>query len=201
MANRKDFEDFGQATEPVGTEVTGYSYVSVPQTEAGYGWSVGKTDVGNAPQHPSPIKLDDLATEPISNTNQAEREDVTVPMDPIDPEGKNIATVGWLVSVKGACVGQDFRLHSGWNYVGRGSGVDVRIPDSKVSMGGIIRIGFVSDERMFYVVPCENARNIAKRNGKSILSLQELEAYDRIIVGDTELVFVPLCSEKFTWEE
>lgn len=200
MAGRKDFDEFDQATEAIGTEATGYSYVSVPQTEASYGWDVGKTDVGTYAHH-SPIGLDDVPTEPISRTSYEEPEGVTMPAESIDPEGKTVATVGWLVSVNGACVGQDFRLHSGWNYVGRGSNVDVRIPDNKVSAGGIIRIGYVSDERLFYVVPCENARNIAKRNGKSILSLQELAAYDRIVVGDTELVFVPLCSEKFSWEE
>lgn len=200
MAGRKDFDEFDQATEAIGIENTGYSYVSVPQTEAGYSWDVGKTDVGSY-GHPSPIGLDDVPTDPITKIDPEKSEDVTMPVDPIDPEGKSVATVGWLVSVKGACIGQDFRLHSGWNYVGRGSNVDVRIPDNKVSAGGIIRIGYVSDDRLFYVVPCENARNIAKRNGKSILSLQELEAYDRVIVGDTELVFVPLCSDKFSWEE
>lgn len=202
MANRKDFDDVSETNNVVEPVDSNYSFISMPVSDVATGDDRPATS-GRGRKGISPVEIRDVPTEPLDATivNSYSDPDVTQPIDPVYEESKVIAVVGWLVSIKGACKGQDYRLHSGWNYVGRNKSADVCIPDTKISGEGIIRIGFVDDERVFYVVPCDGARNIAKCNGKSILGVRELAAYDKITVGDTELIFVPLCSEKFTWEE
>jgi hypothetical protein len=44
-----------------------------------------------------------------------------------------------------------------------------------------------SSKELFYV------------NDKLVLNPIELKAMDQLSIGDTKLMFVPLCSEKFHW--
>ena len=37
------------------------------------------------------------------------------------------------------------------------------------------------------------------RNNEVVLSPVKLEAYDMISVGDVNLLFMPLCGERFNW--
>lgn len=38
-----------------------------------------------------------------------------------------------------------------------------------------------------------------RHNGKAIFQTVELNMYDRVVVGKTELVFMPLCGSDFEW--
>ena len=107
--------------------------------------------------------------------------------------------VGWLVCTKGASIGRDYRLHVGWNYIGRDSSMDVYLPDPKVSHR-MAKISYDPESRTFGIAPCEGAKSLSYLNDKPLRGDRDIEAYDRIRIGDTELMLIPLCSDKVAWE-
>lgn len=122
--------------------------------------------------------------------------------DAIMVDGKRvIQTVGWLVSIKGAIKGNDYHLHPGFNYIGNSPELEVSVPDPKVSRKPMATIAYDTVSRTFTLMRCEGATNIARCNGAPLYNPVQLNIYDVISLGDTELMFVPLCGEKFTWEE
>lgn len=119
---------------------------------------------------------------------------VTQPGRPgqIDP------VVGWLVCAEGPARGSDFRIHAGYNYIGRDSG-DIRIPgDTQISRQNHAMVAFDSGENLFFVGPA-TGRNLIKVNGKPVFSAVEVHNYDVISIGSTKLVFIGLCGPQFTW--
>jgi hypothetical protein len=40
-----------------------------------------------------------------------------------------------------------------------------------------------------------------RRNDKAIFATEKLAAHDTIEVGQTKLLFIPLCGDKFKWEK
>ncbi len=59
-------------------------------------------------------------------------------------------------------------------------------------------IAFDSGELTYFVGPAAG-RNLIKVNGKTVLNAVEIQSYDTISIGTTKLIFVALCSEKFSW--
>lgn len=102
----------------------------------------------------------------------------SVPFDPV---------VGWLVCIEGATKGTDYRIHSQNNYIGRSAKMDISIPeDSHISAENSAIIAYDNIERI---------------NGKPAFSVGQIEAYDVLTVGMTKLLFVPLCGDRFDWNE
>lgn len=107
--------------------------------------------------------------------------------------------VGWLVCIEGPVKGTDFRMHAGYNYIGREVG-DIHIHgDRQISRENHAMVAFDSADVMYFVGPA-NGRNLVKVNGKTIFNAAELKAYDVISIGTTKLMFVPLCGPHFNWE-
>ena len=107
--------------------------------------------------------------------------------------------VGWLVCIEGPVRGVDFRVHAGYNYIGREAG-DVRLRgDSQISRQNHAMIAYDSSERAYFVGPAAG-RNLIKVNGKTVLNAIEIHSYDTISIGSTKLIFVALCGEQFGWE-
>ena len=109
--------------------------------------------------------------------------------------------VGWLVCIEGATKGTDYRIHSQNNYIGRSAKMDISIPeDSHISAENSAIIAYDNEDRTFYFGPC-SGRNIVRVNGKPALSVEKIEAYDVLTIGTTKLLFVPLCGDRFDWNE
>ena len=107
--------------------------------------------------------------------------------------------VGWLVCIEGPLRGTDFRVHNGYNYIGRDEG-DIHIQgDKQVSRRNHAMVAFDNTERIYYVGPAEG-RNLIKVNGKTVMSPVELKSYDVISIGTTKMMFVALCGPHFGWE-
>lgn len=107
--------------------------------------------------------------------------------------------VGWLVCIDGPLKGTDFKMHAGYNYIGRETG-DIQIHgDRQISRENHAMIAFDSAELTYYFGPA-NGRNLVKVNGKTVFNAVELKSYDVISIGTTKLIFVPLCSSRFNWE-
>lgn len=145
------------------------------------------------------------ATEPIHRTlpgNNYVREDTrTVPVVKKQLDIDIDPVVGWLVAVTGSEQGRDYKIHSDNNYIGRSEHMDITIQgDETISRDNHAIVTYDSRERIFYLTPGEG-RSVIRLNGKASLQTAELKAYDRIEIGVTELVFIPLCSENFAWED
>ncbi|MBR1506421.1 MAG: FHA domain-containing protein [Eubacterium sp.] len=109
--------------------------------------------------------------------------------------------VGWLVTIDGTNKGRSYEVVSGKNFIGRGSEMDIKIEgDKSVSRDKHAVILYEPNERVF-LVQSGDTRELSYLNGKVILSAERLEAYDRISIGHTNLLFVPFCGEKFSWDE
>ena len=107
--------------------------------------------------------------------------------------------VGWLVCVEGPMRGLDYRIHAGYNYIGREVG-DIHIAgDMQISRQNHAMVAFDAEEQSYYVGPSAG-RNLIKVNGKTVLNAMELHSYDVISIGSTKLLFIGLCGEKFRWE-
>lgn len=109
--------------------------------------------------------------------------------------------VGWLVCVKGPDMGKDYRLHSGTNFIGRSERMDVCIKnDTAISRESAASVSYDDRSRTFFIQKGE-VRNLIYLNGRALRSDADLAIYDRIEIGNTMLVFVPLCGQQFNWQE
>lgn len=109
---------------------------------------------------------------------------------------------GWLVCIDGATRGTDYRIYQGYTYIGRDPAQNqIAIPDDHVSSVPSARILYETGSRKFYINETNGARNPVYLNGELFDGRVQLNAYDIIKLGNTRLLFVPLCTEKFAWEE
>lgn len=109
--------------------------------------------------------------------------------------------VGWLVCVSGPNRGRDYRLHSGTNFIGSSKEMDICIEnDNTISRRKAASVSYDDIGKVFFIQKGEG-RNLIYLNGAAVRSDADLAIYDRIRIGSTELIFVPLCCDKFTWQE
>ena len=108
--------------------------------------------------------------------------------------------VGWLVGVEGDHFGEDFRLKSGRNFIGRASDMDVVITkDTAVSRDKHAVIVYEPKGNVFLVMPGE-AKELCYLNDDVVLTPKEIVVNDILTVGDTKLMFIPCCSPAFHWD-
>jgi hypothetical protein len=55
------------------------------------------------------------------------------------------------------------------------------------------------ENNLFYIKHGEG-QFLTYLNGEVLLETKRLHANDRIKLGSTELIFIPLCSDNFQWE-
>jgi len=107
--------------------------------------------------------------------------------------------VGWLVCIYGKSKGKDYKLYGHINTIGRSNKMDVCLEDDKtISEENHARISYSDKNNRFYITPADG-KNLFYVNGREILSPTQLNAYDIIDFGETVLIFVPLCCERFIW--
>lgn len=124
-------------------------------------------------------------------------------MGVINDAGETVRpATGWLVCIEGKTKGIDYRIYQGYTYIGRDpSQNQIAIPDDHISSVPSARILYDMGSRKFYMNECNGARNPVYLNNELFDGRVELHAYDIIKLGNTRLLFVPLCTEKFAWEE
>ena len=108
--------------------------------------------------------------------------------------------VGWLVCIEGKNKGCDYRICAEDNSIGRIPSMNIAIVDDEtVSRENHATIFYEAQENAFYFAQGRGASSMVRVNGKPTLSTIQLAAYDQIEIGETKLVFVPLCGEDFDW--
>ncbi|WP_261397291.1 FHA domain-containing protein [Leisingera aquaemixtae] len=110
--------------------------------------------------------------------------------------------VGWLAVVQGPGRGAAFTLFSGVSVIGRGEDQTVRLDfgDNSISRDNHAAIAYDPEQKSFYIGHGGKA-NLVRRNGRPVLSTEELAAGDVIRIGETTLRFVPLCGADFGWDQ
>lgn len=109
--------------------------------------------------------------------------------------------VGWLVCVEGKEKGKDFRLYGKINTVGRNETMDVCIKgDPGITREVHVRVSYDPRHNNFYLIPA-NSSNNTYLNDSPVYVPTEMHAYDILELGETKLVFVPLCNQNFSWNQ
>ena len=122
----------------------------------------------------------------------------TIPGDMLSNGNTTDPVVGWLVCIEGPSQGEDYRVHAGYNYIGRNTGDICIRGDNQISRQNHAMIAFDSSDMIFFVGPA-NGKNLIKVNGKTVFNPVEIHSYDTISIGTTKLIFVALCGERFSW--
>lgn len=109
--------------------------------------------------------------------------------------------VGWLVCIEGPEKGQDYRLLNRINTIGRAEGNDVVLASEQtVSQRNHARLAYDEKHNNFQIIPGEG-HNITYVNDVPLYVPQQLHAYDVLELGETKLIFIPLCTEHFKWSQ
>ncbi|MEM8750011.1 MAG: FHA domain-containing protein [Pseudomonadota bacterium] len=109
--------------------------------------------------------------------------------------------VGWLVVVDGPGRGNSRSVYYGMNSMGRDESerIPLNFGDSKVSRQSHAFVVY-DEKQQDYYVQHGGKSNLVRLNGAPVLTPMALARGDKIELGDTVLMFVPLCDESFNWE-
>ena len=122
-------------------------------------------------------------------------------VDPSTPAGAPVPVVGWLVAVSGPCRGTDYRIHNGYNYIGREEGDICVHGDYSISAVKDSNVTYVPQTRSFYIAH-ELGKNVLLVNDVPVIGgAQKLNKNDIVTIGKTKLMFIPMCDEQFSWED
>lgn len=155
---------------------------------------------GNSGQQARP----DGPTTPIGQVGGNSGDKMTEPhyRGPIEKGERRVdPTVGWVVCSEGADRGRDFRIKAEKNFIGRSTAMDICIAgDPRVSRENHAIVAFEPRNAEFRLYPGD-ARGLVYLNGRVVDVPVVLQPFDIIEVGDSKLVFVPFCGERFRWPE
>lgn len=116
----------------------------------------------------------------------------TIGIDPV---------VGWLVCIEGTDKGRDYRIRSGRNFVGRSEKMDINIAgDRSISRERHAIIIYDPKKDIFLIDPGDS-REMVYLNNEGVYSATIIKSYDMIELGESKLLFIPLCGGDFKWEE
>lgn len=145
---------------------------------------------GPPPPPPPPPPLPSPPAAKPGATRRAAAEALGVKNDPV---------VGWLVCLAGPDRGRDFRLHAEKNFIGRSPAMDVCVAgDETVSRDRHALVIFDPKKQVFWAVPGD-ASGLVYLNGDIVHSPTPMQRDDVLEIGQTKLVLVPFCGEKYSW--
>lgn len=108
---------------------------------------------------------------------------------------------GWLVCTEGADRGRDYRIRSGRNFIGRSEKMDIHITGDRTISRERHATVIYDPKKNAYLINPGDSREMVYLNGDGVYSATEIKAHDIIELGETKLMFIPLCGEEFKWEE
>lgn len=130
-------------------------------------------------------------------------------------EGKSIAsadleklqkegpTVGWFVVVKGPGKGMFRPIYYGNNTIGRDGSqrVPLNFGDDAISAQEQAYIRYDSQDRTYLLIPNLAKSNLVSVNQRRPVEPVQLNYGDIIEIGQTGLMFIPLCNAEFDWAD
>ncbi|PCH59962.1 MAG: hypothetical protein COC19_06505 [SAR86 cluster bacterium] len=111
-------------------------------------------------------------------------------------------TVAWLAVVSGPGKGEILTLGYGANSIGRGGGdrVNLDFGDLQISRQEHATITYDPRGRKFYLQH-GRGNNLTYLEQEPVLTPTQLTRNAQITLGDTILLFIPLCSADFDWQD
>jgi hypothetical protein len=175
--NRRDAAD--EATIIIGAEDTSQETVFAPPTT------------------PEPIRAPVQHLPPDSGHTRILR-----PMG-IEADVRSDPVVGWLVVLQGPGKGSFRPIYSGSNTIGRSSGqrIPIDFGDDAISSEKQAFLVYDGRKRQYQLVPNLERPNLVHLNDSALLANGELKPHDKITMGRTTLLFVPLCGPDFDWAD
>ena len=130
---------------------------------------------------------------------------------PANDTGKTVAilqksmkaepVVGWLVCIDGEDKGKDYRIEAKNNTIGRSEKMDICIKgDNTISRENHARLAYDVKHNAFHLIPAESTNSIYVNDEPTYVPTK-LNAFDMIELGESKFLFVPLCGEKFNWQD
>lgn len=112
----------------------------------------------------------------------------------------NDFVTGWLVCVSGPERGRDYRLHYGFNRIGRGLTMDIcMVEDEMISRSAHCSVVYEHRKNTFALVPESGC--LTYYQGEVLEKPVKLVTGDRFRIGETELEFIAFCREEIRWVE
>ena len=137
-----------------------------------------------------------MKSEPVTET-KVEKTYETAPVKTTTHE----PVVGWLVCLKGRWIGQEFKLVTGRNSIGRSESNSICLSnEGSVSREKHAWIVYEPRKRQFFIQPGESS-GLTYVNDDTVLEPKQLSSRDILEFGDTKFIFIPLCGETFSWNE
>ena len=147
------------------------------------------------PQYPSALPM-----QPVYN-GYGYQQPAPVPAAPENNASAAQPVVGWLVGLNGLYRGRIFDLKAGRNFIGRSPDMEIMLSDDNaVSFSRHASVIYEPNTRVF-IAQAGESNGLVYVNGEMVLNSRQLSVYDKVTVGNTKLLFFPLCSEGFAWED
>ena len=109
---------------------------------------------------------------------------------------------GWLVVLSGPGRGASREVYFGMNTIGRDAGerIPLNFGDESISRSAHAYLVYDEKQNQFYLQHAGKS-NLVRVNDAPVLAPTELNHGDRVEIGGTILMFVPLCSPSFQWDD
>ncbi len=117
---------------------------------------------------------------------------------------QNAPVVGWLAVLNTMERGNAFELTYGKNSIGRsgtGNPVDISLDSDPTVSRGAQAIVIYEPKKRKFLIQATNGSTLVYVNDELLMTHTEIFAYDKVTIGETELLFIPLCSDRFSWDE
>jgi hypothetical protein len=111
--------------------------------------------------------------------------------------------VGWLVVLDGPGKGNFRPVFKGSNTIGRSGSqrVPIDFGDDAISSEKQAFLTYDERKRSYQLVPNLERPNLVYHNDAALTSNVDLKHHDKVMLGRTTLLFVPLCGPDFDWGE
>lgn len=107
---------------------------------------------------------------------------------------------GWLVCIAGPQKGRDYRIHYGFNRIGRSYMMDICVEDDLgITRDNHCSVVYDDKENLFSLIPARGT--ITYVNGKILMQAIKLQTEDRITIGESTFEFIAFCRGDKKWQE
>jgi hypothetical protein len=162
-------------------------------------------DIGDSKKdkviHPSKIK-DTVKTTYLGHKDiVVAKEIIEEKVEEEESSSEDVILAGWLVIISDIGKGSSFNVTFGFNTIGREKSNHIAIVGDK-SISRSKHASIIYDySNNIYFIKHEDGKFLTYLNAEVVFETKELKAFDKIKIGGTELLFVPLCGDNFKWDE
>ena len=175
----------------------------IPPTSVQKETSFPHTAPQNTFPHTAPVGAPLPTTSPAASLNipptlPIHQLNATIPL--YQQENGILPTLGWMVCIKGKKRGKDYRIAVDRCYIGRSDSNDIALGhELELHRDSYFVVAYNRNNRSFWLDATQCRDNIFV-NGALVTAGLQLKSYDKLQIGATEFLFIPLCSDSFGWE-